>query len=575
MDVQNRMQRGFTPGSSPLNAAYILEEFYRENADKKSESHVILLDAKSAFDVVNHKHLLRRVYHAGITDGHWELLKSLHSQSASVVKYGYQVSELFDVFQGVRQGGILSTDLYKIYINPLLDQLENTGKGGKIGTITVNNSTCADDVCLMSDTRDDTQLLINIAASFAKEERYLLQPTKTVALKLSGSKRKIKDSLSDQCFSMNDGNLANVNSAVHLGITRTTSVQETAENNTMGNIVKARRAMYSLMGAGLHGHNGLDHETSITLYRVYVLPVLTYGIELFTPSQKQIEVLERFHKKSLKQILSLPMNTADPSVYILSGLLPMEALYHLKVLNFFNNICNQKSDSTEREIFERQIMVKSNKSNSWACIIKPILSKYELSEVETYLNSPMTKNQWKSTVNVKVVQWWKKNIESRTVTYSSLKFMNPVYTPGKFHPVLRVGCSSVLEATRIPARLRLLTGNYMLQSNRHKFNQNEVSPVCRLCVSGAETVEHFLLLCPSLESVRLPGMNEIISILEETSYTHLFQTYDQQIQLLLDYSCVLPEKVWSDEFVTRLEFHIRRLIFHLHTMRYRLYSNLH
>jgi hypothetical protein len=30
------------------------------------------------------------------------------------------------------------------------------------------------------------------------------------------------------------------------------------------NIRKARRGLYSLMGTGLHGENGLDHETAMS-----------------------------------------------------------------------------------------------------------------------------------------------------------------------------------------------------------------------------------------------------------------------------------------------------------------------
>ena len=45
---------------------------------------------------------------------------------------------------GVRQGGILSTDLYKLYINPLLYRLQDVGIRLKIGNINVNNTGCAD-----------------------------------------------------------------------------------------------------------------------------------------------------------------------------------------------------------------------------------------------------------------------------------------------------------------------------------------------------------------------------------------------------------------------------------------------
>jgi hypothetical protein len=70
--------------------------------------------------------MLRRVYQAGIDDKHWVLIKSLHENAVSSAKWADQRSEPFEVNQGVRQGGILSTDLYKLYINPLQKRLEAT-----------------------------------------------------------------------------------------------------------------------------------------------------------------------------------------------------------------------------------------------------------------------------------------------------------------------------------------------------------------------------------------------------------------------------------------------------------------
>ena len=113
--IQNPMHRGFTKGSSPLNSALPVEETYRENADNKNECQLVLLDAKSAFDVVIHSHLMRRVYHAGIQDKHWSLINSMHQKASSSVKWDNKISQQFPVTQGVRQGGILSSDLCSLH----------------------------------------------------------------------------------------------------------------------------------------------------------------------------------------------------------------------------------------------------------------------------------------------------------------------------------------------------------------------------------------------------------------------------------------------------------------------------
>jgi hypothetical protein len=80
--------------------------------------------------------MFRRVFLAGIEDGHWGLIKDLHEN----VKWEENLSQPFQVNQGDRQCGILSTNLYKLYINQLLNMYETTGMGYRIGNISVNST---------------------------------------------------------------------------------------------------------------------------------------------------------------------------------------------------------------------------------------------------------------------------------------------------------------------------------------------------------------------------------------------------------------------------------------------------
>jgi hypothetical protein len=182
IETQNRKQRGFTSGSSPIHSALPVEECYREVVDNNAEGQVILLDAKAAFDKVIHSHMERRVYQAGIDDKHCVLIKSLHENAESSIKWAGQISEPLLVNQGGRQGGILSTDLYKLYINPLLARLESANIGMRIGNISTNCTACADDVAILSGNPDHPQILINICNDYAHMEGYELQPAKSVAL---------------------------------------------------------------------------------------------------------------------------------------------------------------------------------------------------------------------------------------------------------------------------------------------------------------------------------------------------------------------------------------------------------
>ncbi len=116
------------------------------------------------------------------------------------------------------------------------------------------------------------------------------------------------------------------------------------------NIKKARRTLYSLMTAGVHGENGLDPATSIHLLKTFVNPVLLYGLEILLPDAVNVLLLERFFRKILKQILSLSTSTPDPIPYILSGLIPIEGMIHIKTLTFFNSVCLQENCNVEKQV---------------------------------------------------------------------------------------------------------------------------------------------------------------------------------------------------------------------------------
>ena len=61
--------------------------------------------------------------------------------------------------------------------------------------------------------------------------------------------------LDDTAITMKGQAMPIVEEAMHVGILRSADSQETAVSH---NIQKARRTVYSLMGSGLYGENGLD-----------------------------------------------------------------------------------------------------------------------------------------------------------------------------------------------------------------------------------------------------------------------------------------------------------------------------
>ena len=69
----------------------------------------------------------------------------------------------------------------------------------------------------------------------------------------------------------------------------------------------------------------------------------------------------------------------------------------------FNNIGNQAENSVEKTLARRQLIVKSNESNSWFIEIKNILRKYNILEAWWYLDNAPKKAIWTIAVKRKLL----------------------------------------------------------------------------------------------------------------------------------------------------------------------------
>ena len=103
------------------------------------------------------------------------------------------------------------------------------------------------------------------------------------------------------------------------------------------------------------------------------------------------------------------------------------------------------------------------------------------------------------------------------------------------HPILKHRCYSSLDMSRIPAKLRLVTGTYVLQTTHIKYHRNEIDPTCLLCGAAEENVLHFILQCEKLQSERVALLSEINAI-----WQNKFQNNEKFTDLrakLTNYNC--------------------------------------
>ncbi|CAF0953249.1 unnamed protein product [Brachionus calyciflorus] len=98
-----------------------------------------------------------------IEDSIWRILYKYYSLSKICIKF-YKKTPLsapFLISEGVKQGGKLSSHLFNLYINDLIDDCKILNLGAKIGNFNVSIIAYCDDIILLSPLSNHLQHLLN------------------------------------------------------------------------------------------------------------------------------------------------------------------------------------------------------------------------------------------------------------------------------------------------------------------------------------------------------------------------------------------------------------------------------
>ena len=153
------------------------------------------------------------------------------------------------------------------------------------------------------------QTQIDVVATHARQEHYTVHPQKSYCATYSHKPITTLPEWSSHPV---------YRKADHLGIDRY-SDSITPSQVVPGKISLAYRTTYALMGSGFHGMNGISPKVSTHIYQIYVLSRILYGLEAVILKPGQTAELASYHKRTLREIQSLPPRTAGCAIFLLAG----------------------------------------------------------------------------------------------------------------------------------------------------------------------------------------------------------------------------------------------------------------
>ena len=122
-DILSKRQFGFIKNIGTKDALNQISKTIYENLDKGLPIAITFLDLAKAFDTVNHKILLDKLYAYGVRGKGHKLIESYLSNRRQKVRIGSYESDFEIIDTGVPQGTILGPLLFILYVNDLLTKM--------------------------------------------------------------------------------------------------------------------------------------------------------------------------------------------------------------------------------------------------------------------------------------------------------------------------------------------------------------------------------------------------------------------------------------------------------------------
>ena len=122
-------QNGFCQNRPCEEHVYTLTGIIRHQISKSESVFASFIDLEKAFDWVDRDLLMYKLLRYGINGKMYKAILSLYNNTMPCVQINQMLTDWFQVKFGIKQGDIVSLNLFSIYINDLAKVLKESGIG--------------------------------------------------------------------------------------------------------------------------------------------------------------------------------------------------------------------------------------------------------------------------------------------------------------------------------------------------------------------------------------------------------------------------------------------------------------
>jgi hypothetical protein len=508
-------QIGFRKKARTSDHMFVLKTLIQKYTSSNKKLYACFVDFRRAFDSVLHEALLYKLLSLGIGGNFYRTIQSMYSQAMSCVKIGDMHTDMFPARIGVRQGDIMSPNLFKIFINDLPDQFDVVCDPVTIFNKNISCLLYADDVVLLSTSKNGLQTCLDQLHKYCNIWGLTINQKKTKIIIFNKAGRLLNLS-----FQLGNETLENVRSYKYLGILFSSSGTFSYAKSELYN--KGLKAYFKLLKS--FGDLAPGISTSLHLFNHTIKPILLYGCEIwgqFSTSHKILSnnsayILHKLYSKQksdvlqlkfLKYILGVGKHCADTAVYGELGEVPLYVDIVVHMAKYWHRLHSIDSNSLLYDAYLCDAEMGKDMAQSLDLVMKITLEQTQLLALfQCSLNTKT--DHFGKTIKKKLLEFqkivWRNNLfdDNRCPGKGGNKLRT--YRKFKQNHVLESYLHQITnrKERRVLCQLRTSSHKLCIETGRH-LRIPECNRTCPMCNHmHIEDELHFTLQCPAYNHLR-------------------------------------------------------------------------
>ena len=272
---------------------------------------------------------------------------------------------------------MLSPSLFCVYMDPLLGKLRNSGLGCHIGGLYFGAFSYADDIILLTTSRESLQLMLKICEEYAKEYsmKYSTDPdpkkSKTKCLHFTKKKKDIPKVI------LNNDPLPWVPKADHLGNTLSVNLNTSPVSvDASCDLLQKRAIFFDRVHQHIQRYGYCDPRLVCELIKIFGTSF--YGSVLWQLDCKEHEQLNRSWNTTIKMVFKLPYSCHTRFLESLTEIPHLQSVVHSRYVGFLKKV----GDSKEPILKFLFALLKDDKTSNTGRNVDFLKKKYDFCDIQ-------------------------------------------------------------------------------------------------------------------------------------------------------------------------------------------------